>query len=85
MSVEITPDLDAVVDEHGDVVIPAGSVSRVIDVHPGDHVRVRIVGKRARRRNMYGVFSDSPINLDPSDLADLRAEMWRDLGLDLGE
>lgn len=84
VSAQSTPDLDATVDADGDVVIPAASVSKVVDVHPGDHLRVRIVGKRHARRNMHGVFAEAPIGLDPEDLEELRSQMWRDFGVDAG-
>lgn len=82
MSTQGTPDLDATVDDEGDVVIPGDRVAEVVDVRPGDRVRVRIVGKEHPRRNMYGVFADAPIGLDPDDLRQVREQMWKDLGTD---
>jgi hypothetical protein len=80
MSTQPVEDLDATVTDGGDVVVPAEQVSRVVDVKPGDHVRVRILGKEHSRRNMYGVFADDPIGLADGDLAEVRQEMWRDFG-----
>ena len=80
MASQPAEDLDATVTDGGDVMVPADQVSRVVDVKPGDHVRVRILGKDRSRRNMYGIFSDDPIGLADGDRAEVREEMWRDFG-----
>lgn len=80
MSTQPVEDLDATVTDGGDVLVPADEVSRVVDVKPGDHLRVRILGKTHSRRNMYGVFADDPIGISDDDLDEIRRDMWRDFG-----
>lgn len=78
-----TPDLDATVTESGDLLVPAAALCEVIEASPGDHVKVHIVQQpRKKRTNMYGVFSDRPIALDPDDLTEVRQEMWASFGMD---
>jgi hypothetical protein len=80
MSTKPVGDLDATVTDGGDVLVPADEVSRVVDVEPGDHLRVRILGRTHRRRNMYGIFADDPIGISAGDLGEVRGDMWRDFG-----
>lgn len=82
MSREATTDLVATITDRGDLLVPAAAVGAVIDVAPGDHVKVRIVRPFKKRTNMYGALSDRPLNLDPEDLATVREEMWASFGAD---
>jgi len=75
-----TPELEATVTGSGDLLVPADALSKVVDASPGDHLKVHIVDGPRKRANMYGVFSDRPISLDPDGLAEVRREMWASFG-----
>lgn len=82
MTMDPTPDLDATVTDSGDLLVPAAALCEVIEASPGDHVKVHIVQQARKRTNMYGVFSERPIDLDVDDLAQARQEMWASFGTD---
>lgn len=69
-------DVDAVVSPSGDVVIPAGQLSR-FSLVPGQHVTVTL-SSRPRRRNMYGVLAGRLRDIDPEDIRRVRRETWGD-------
>lgn len=75
-------ELDGTVTENSGLVVPADAVARVVDVSPGDHVKVRLVVPARRRENAYGVLAARPIRLDLEDLEETRTEMWASFGTD---
>ena len=69
-------EVEAVVSESGDLVIPSESVRRLALV-PGQYVRVSIYAQPVRR-NMYGVLAGRLADIAPDDIARVRHEVWDD-------
>jgi hypothetical protein len=78
MSGEVQTEVEALVSESGDLVIPSESV-RGFALVPGQHVLVS-VHVLPGRRNMYGVLAGRLPDIAPEDIARVRQETWGDLG-----
>jgi hypothetical protein len=77
MSGEAQTEVEAIVSESGDLVIPSESVRRLA-LAPGQHVQVS-VHLRPGRRNMYGVLAGRLPDIAPEDIARVRQQTWGDL------
>lgn len=77
MGEEARTEVEAVVSESGDLVIPSEVVRRLALV-PGQHVQVS-VHAGPPRRNMYGVLAGRLPDIAPEDIARVRHETWGDL------
>jgi hypothetical protein len=77
MGAEAETEVEAIVSESGDLVIPSESV-RWLALLPGQHVHVS-VHARPERRNMYGVLAGRIPDIPPEGIARVRQESWGDL------
>lgn len=77
MAARSSADVDIVVTEAGELVVPSALV-RHLSLIPGQRVRVTI-STAGPRRNMYGSLAGQVPDVSADEIADERREVWGDL------